>query len=107
MIAVQGTKVVAYGHSSHVRHVTEGCRARTDAFGLPPRHTGPMLPDPTAHLQVIADHVDRYQEEVGSLVPNFHAAQQDDVATALVEAERALRTASRLVRRAAKLTGTM
>ncbi len=63
-----------------------------------------MPTDPSAHLQVIADHVDRYQHEVGDMVPGYHVAQRDDVAGALVEAERALRTAARLVRRAAKLT---
>lgn len=73
----------------------------------PMRHTESMPTDPTAHLQVMADHVERYHEEVGGLVPGFHAAQQDDVATALVEAERALRTASRLLRRAAKLTSAV
>ncbi len=63
-----------------------------------------MPTDPTAHLQVIADHVARYHDEVAEMVPVQQAAQRDDVATALVEAERALRTAARLLRRAAKLT---
>jgi hypothetical protein len=63
-----------------------------------------MPTDPTAHLTVIADHVERYFHEVGDLVPAYQATQRDDVATALVEAERALRTASRLLRRAAKAT---
>jgi len=36
-------------------------------------------------------------------VPGYQVTQHDDVAGALVEAERALRTAARLLRRAAKL----
>lgn len=62
-----------------------------------------MPSNPSAHLSVMADHVDRYQHEVGDLVPRYTASQHDDVAGALVEAERALRTAARLLRRAAKL----
>ena len=65
-----------------------------------------MPTDPTAHLTVIADHVERYFHEVGDLVPGYQAAQRDDVAVALVEAERVLRTASRLLRRAAKVTSS-
>jgi len=62
-----------------------------------------MPSNPAAHLSVMADHVDRYQQEVGDLVPGYQATQHDDVAGALVEAERALRTAARLLRRAGKL----
>jgi len=62
-----------------------------------------MPTDPSAHLAVIADHLDRYHEEVGHLVPGFTASQHDDIAAALVEAERSLRSAARLVRRAAKM----
>ena len=57
----------------------------------------------SATLSVKADHVDRYQQEVGELVPGYQLHQRDDVVTALVEAERALRTAARCLRRAAKL----
>jgi hypothetical protein len=56
-----------------------------------------------ASLQVMADHVDRYHEEVGACVPAFQGDEHGDAATALVEAERALRTAARLLRRAARL----
>ncbi len=54
-------------------------------------------------LAVMADHVDRYMQEVSDHVPAYQLSQHDDVAGALVEAERALRTAGRLLRRAAKL----
>ena len=54
----------------------------------------------------MADHVDRYQQEVGDFVPGFQLTEHDDVAGALVEAERALRSASRLLRRAAKLAAS-
>ncbi|MFM7045200.1 MAG: hypothetical protein ACKO27_00835 [Ilumatobacteraceae bacterium] len=53
-------------------------------------------------LQVMADHVDRYHEEIGVMLPAFQGDEHGDVAIALVEAERALRTAARLIRRAAK-----
>ncbi len=62
-----------------------------------------MSANPSVSLSVMADHVDRYQEEVGNFVPGYQLTQHDDVAGALVEAERALRNAARLVRRAAKL----
>lgn len=57
----------------------------------------------SASLSVMADHVDRYQQEVGDLLPDYQLNQRDDVVTALVEAERALRSAARGLRRAAKL----
>ena len=57
----------------------------------------------SAALSVMADHVDRYQQEVGELLPGYQLHQRDDVVTALVEAERALRSAARCLRRAAKL----
>ena len=66
------------------------------------RHTVPMSASHSVALSVMADHVDRYQQEVGDLVPGYQHSQHDDVAGALVEAERALRTAARLLRRAAK-----
>lgn len=74
-----------------------------------------MATNHSASLSVIADHLDRYHEQIGDLVPGFHpgsagqlaAAKSSDptadVVIALVEAERALRTAARLVRRAARL----
>ena len=58
-----------------------------------------------AVLSVIAEHIDRYRQEVADLAPGHQTAEQDDVSGALYEAERALRTASRLLRRAAKLAG--
>ena len=57
----------------------------------------------SAALSVMADHVDRYQQEVGELLPGYQLHQRDDVVTALVEAERALRSAARCLRRASKL----
>ena len=41
---------------------------------------------------------------LGDLLPGFQGDDQADVVSALVETERALRTAARLARRAAKLT---
>ncbi len=51
----------------------------------------------------MADHVERYQQEVSEFLPGYQQHQRDDVVIALVEAERALRTAARGLRRAAKL----
>jgi hypothetical protein len=65
-----------------------------------------MSANPSVTLAVMADHVDRYQHEVAELVPGFQLCEHDDVAGALVEAERALRNAARLLRRAAKLTSS-
>jgi hypothetical protein len=58
----------------------------------------------SASLSVMADHLDRYFEQVGVLLPGFQRADDGDIVSALVEAERALRNAARLVRRAAKLS---
>jgi len=61
------------------------------------------MPDnPSATLAVIADHLERYQEQLGDLVPGYQHDEDADMVTALVEAERALRTATRLVRRASR-----
>ncbi|MDP2293159.1 MAG: hypothetical protein Q8M22_18405 [Actinomycetota bacterium] len=65
-----------------------------------------MPANPSVSLSVMADHVDRYQQEVGDYVPGYQVTEHDDVAGALVEAERALRTAARLLRRAAKLAAS-
>ncbi len=62
-----------------------------------------MPENAAAALSVMADHVDRYQQEVGELLPGYQLHERDDVVTALVEAERALRSAARGLRRAAKL----
>lgn len=65
-----------------------------------------MSANPSVSLSVMADHVDRYQQEVADFVPGFQMTEHDDVAGALVEAERALRSAARLLRRAAKLAAS-
>ncbi len=56
-----------------------------------------------ASLAVMADHVERYQQEVAELLPGYQLRQRDDIVTSLVEAERSLRTAARNLRRSAKL----
>ncbi len=53
----------------------------------------------------MADHVDRYRQQVADLIPNYRADEQQDAVIALTEAERALRTAQRQLRRAGKVTG--
>lgn len=59
--------------------------------------------NPSPSLLVMADHLERYEEQVANFLPSFVADEQGDVAAALVETERALRTAARLLRRAARL----
>lgn len=68
-----------------------------------PRPAEPST-NPSASLLVIADHLERYEEQVGGYLPSYVDDDHGDVAAALVEAERALRTAARLLRRAARLT---
>lgn len=58
--------------------------------------------NPSATLLVIADHVERYHEQVADLVPHYVHTDQGDMINALVEAERALRNAARSVRKAAR-----
>lgn len=65
-----------------------------------------MPSNPSATLQVIADHVERYHEQIGDLVPHYQSTDQADMINALVEAERALRHAARSVRKAAKIATT-
>jgi hypothetical protein len=61
-----------------------------------------MSTNPSAALAVIADHVERYHEQVADLVPQYQTDDQGDMINALVESERALRHAARLLRKAAK-----
>ncbi len=58
--------------------------------------------NPSAMLAVIADHLERYYEQIGDMVPHYQHDDQGDMINALVEAERSLRTAARLVRKASK-----
>jgi hypothetical protein len=62
--------------------------------------------NPSAILSVIADHLERYYEQVGDLVPHYQHTDQGELINALVEAERALRHASRSVRKASKAAAT-
>jgi hypothetical protein len=48
-----------------------------------------------SRLAVIADHVDRYREEVGDIAHEPELTASEDLVRALYEAERALRTAAR------------
>ncbi len=65
-----------------------------------------MPSNPSATLSVIADHVERYFEQLGDLVPHYQHTDQGDMINALVEAERALRHASRAVRKASKIAAS-
>jgi hypothetical protein len=65
-----------------------------------------MSTNPSAALAVIADHLERYHEQIGGYLPAYQTADRADMVSALTEAERALRHAARLVRRAGKVAGS-
>lgn len=90
MIPLECTEVVAYRYSGH-------------ADTLPSGQTVGMAENPTAMLAVIADHLERYHEQLGDMLPHYVQADQADMVNAVVEAERALRVAARLVRNAGKV----
>jgi major membrane immunogen (membrane-anchored lipoprotein) len=62
-----------------------------------------MSSDPSAALAVIADHLERYHEQMGDMLVAYQHSDRADMVNAIVESERALRNASRAVRKAAKL----
>lgn len=63
-----------------------------------------MAPSQTAAvLAVINDHVDRYRDEIAHLASGLQQEQEADLVSAIYEAERALRSAGRSLRRATKL----
>ncbi len=57
----------------------------------------------SAELVVTAEHVDRYRQRVAAMATPLLGGAHDDVVAVIYEAERALRTAQRLLERAAKL----
>jgi hypothetical protein len=62
--------------------------------------------DPVAAtLSVIAEHVERYRQQLAEDVSLSIPAGRDDLRAAVTEAERGLRNAERLLRRAQKLIG--
>jgi hypothetical protein len=81
------------------RHTVDVNSDRAD--GKRQRSSGPA--SNAARLDVIADHVGRYREDVGEVASTQDADANADFVIAAFEAERALRTAERLVRRAAVL----
>jgi hypothetical protein len=56
-----------------------------------------------AELAVIAEHLDRTRDRVAGLAAPLRGGDHDDAAAAIYEAERALRTAQRLLTRASGL----
>lgn len=57
-----------------------------------------------ATLTVIAEHVERYRQQLADTTPLTIPAGRDDLRAAVAEAEQGLRNAERLLKRAAKLT---
>jgi hypothetical protein len=56
-----------------------------------------------AELSVTAEHVERYRERVAALAQPLLDGHHDDAVATMFEAERALRTAHRLLDRAATM----
>ncbi|MGZ4671787.1 MAG: hypothetical protein ACXV3B_03885 [Ilumatobacteraceae bacterium] len=56
-----------------------------------------------ATLTVIAEHVERYRQQLADAAPLAIPAGREDLRAAVAEAEQGLRNAQRLLRRALKL----
>lgn len=57
-----------------------------------------------ATLTVIAEHVERYRQQLAATGPTGIPAGREDLRAAVAEAEQGLRNAERLLKRAVKLT---
>lgn len=64
-----------------------------------------MSTSAAAELAVTADHLDRYRERIAGVASSLTGGANDDAVAAIYEAERALRTAHRLLLRASSLLG--
>ena len=58
-----------------------------------------------AELAVTADHLNRYRDRIAAMATALGSGRNDDAVAAIYEAERSLRTAHRLLERAASLLG--
>lgn len=56
-----------------------------------------------AELAVTADHLERYRDRVAAVATSLKGGPHDDAIAAIYEAERSLRTAHRMLTRAASL----
>jgi hypothetical protein len=56
-----------------------------------------------AELAAAAEAIDRYRERVGDLASAHLGTEREDLVAAIYEAERALRSAQRLLQRAARV----
>ena len=56
-----------------------------------------------ATLTVIAEHVERYRQQLADVGPRAVPGEREDLRAAILEAEQGLRNAERLLRRALKL----
>ena len=69
------------------------------------RHNESMNDPVAATLTVIAEHVERYRQQLAEVGPLRIPAGREDLRAAVAEAEQGLRNAERLLRRALKLIG--
>ncbi len=76
---------------------------REPRFAPGARQTGLMNDPLGATLTVIAEHVERYRQQLAEAGPLGIAAGREDLRAAVAEAEQGLRNAERLLRRALKL----
>ena len=68
------------------------------------QHTEYMVdPSTAAELAAAAEAVERYRQRVADLVTPRMGAEREDLLSAIFEAERSLRSAHRLLTRAAKV----
>jgi hypothetical protein len=58
-----------------------------------------------ATITVIAEHVERYRQQLADVSPRGIPAGREDIRAAVAEAEQGLRNAERLLRRALKVVG--
>jgi hypothetical protein len=77
--------------------------SREARFGGATRQNESMNDPVAATLTVIAEHVERYRQQLAEVGPLGIPAGREDLRAAVGEAEQGLRNAERLLRRALKL----
>ena len=77
--------------------------AKRAGFDLGCVRLAPMNETVAATLTVIAEHVERYRQQLADVGPRAVSTEREDLRAAILEAEQGLRNAERLLRRALKL----
>ena len=106
VIALESSQIVAYRHRVHSRpRYRQSARPGSLDFVCSARQTDVMNDPLAATLTVIAEHVERYRQQLAEVGPTHVPPSREDVQAAVREAEQALRNAERLLRRALKVIG--